>query len=94
MADFVAIMRGLHRMQENRRPGHEQDKYLKSFGIVVGPKTSTVVDIIKPNINKPYFQMNPESKKLVQENKCPNCKNHINLNEFKTELEKSEYSWN
>ena len=46
----------------------------------------------KPDLNKPAFQIFPKNAELIQENKCPTCGREIKEADFKSELEKREYS--
>lgn len=52
-----------------------------------GPKTS----LVKPNLNRPAFLLEPGKADLIRMNKCPTCKKEINSADFKTEIQKREY---
>ena len=52
-----------------------------------GPKTS----LVKPNLNRPAFLLEPGKADLIKMNKCPSCKKEIDSDDFKTEIQKSEY---
>lgn len=48
--------------------------------------------LIKPNLEKPFFQVFPDKYKLVNDDKCISCENNISESDFKDELSKKEYS--
>lgn len=46
----------------------------------------------KPDLMKPAFVIFPNFKKMVEENRCPMCKQNIKEEDFKDELSRKEYS--
>ena len=46
----------------------------------------------KSNKFKPAFRLFPKMLKLIDENKCTNCKKEIREQDFTDELSKKEYS--
>lgn len=47
--------------------------------------------LLKPDLNKPAFVMNPKLAAAVKEGYCPFCGKEILEAEFKDELSKKEY---
>jgi len=48
--------------------------------------------LIKPNLNKPVFQIFPETAELIKLGKCPMCKGDIKEEDFMSEINKDEYT--
>lgn len=46
----------------------------------------------KPDLLKPVFDVFPEAKEAVEENKCPLCKETIRLLDFRDESSCREYA--
>ena len=97
--DCVAAMRGLHRLQESGASGERQDAFLRSVGIKLestGTSTPSKAvdkwcDLPLPDLNRPAFFMK-SARELVTERKCPSCKADICPDEFKSEIQRKEYS--
>jgi len=86
--DYVAALRGIHRLQESGASGERQDAYLRAMGFDVQPQTECLP---LPDLNRPAFFMK-SVRDLVANRKCPSCKTDICAHAFKDETERKEYA--
>jgi len=49
-------------------------------------------ELLKPNLDKPAFRMNPKMAERVEQGRCAECGSPIREDEFTSERSKREYS--
>ena len=86
--DYIAAMRGIHRLQESGASGERQDAYLRAMGFDLEPQTESLP---LPDLNRPAFFMK-SVRDLVTNRKCPSCKTDICAHAFKDDTERKEYA--
>ena len=82
--DNVGKLKFVHHTQEAER---WEAKETSNLTCALGPKTN----LVKPDLNKPAFILEPTKADLIKMNKCPACTKEINPGDFKTDIQRKEY---
>lgn len=83
--DIGGQLKFAHHIQEAER---WKVKESSNLSFALGPKTN----LVKPDLNRPAFILEPGKAELIKMNKCPTCKKNIHVDNFKTDIQRKEYA--